>query len=431
MRQNLLRANSELLRYPIREVVEIGKQLEKLGHFSMVWENIGDPVTAGESVPKWIKQIVTDVAASSSAFAYTDSRGDITARQYVLDNFSSEKVCTIDDILFFNGLGEAINKILNNLPKEARVLVPSPTYPSHATAEAMHAGCNFISYQLDPDNNWEPNLEEIENKVRYNEQIVAILVINPNNPTGSVYCRETLEKIVAIAQKYDCFLIFDEIYHHMTFNDVESTLLYEIIGDVPGISMKGISKDVPWPGSRCGWIEVYNSEKDENFQNYIKMLLLAKMLEVCSTTLPQKVLPTIYAHKEFQSLLDQRIHKYEERANEAYDYFSAIPHVRINKPRGVFYLVVELLNLPYSILESKNKAIRLTLDKLEKQTMQEDFQFSYELMGSKGICVVPLSGFGSHLNGFRMTLLQNDDAVFTQTLKQIGLAIAEYYGEQQ
>ena len=205
MRQNLLRANSELLRYPIREVVEIGKQLEKLGHFSMIWENIGDPITAGESVPQWIKQIVTDVAASSSTFAYTDSRGDITARQYVLDHFSSEKVCTIDDILFFNGLGEAINKILNNLPKEARVLVPSPTYPSHATAEAMHAGCNFISYQLDPNSNWEPNIEEIENKVRYNEQIVAILVINPNNPTGSVYCRKTLEKIVAIAKKYHCF----------------------------------------------------------------------------------------------------------------------------------------------------------------------------------------------------------------------------------
>lgn len=430
MRQNLLRANSELLRYPIREVVEIGKQLEKLGHFSMIWENIGDPITAGESVPQWIKQIVTDVAASSSTFAYTDSRGDITARQYVLDHFSSEKVCTIDDILFFNGLGEAINKILNNLPKEARVLVPSPTYPSHATAEAMHAGCNFISYQLDPNSNWEPNIEEIENKVRYNEQIVAILVINPNNPTGSVYCRKTLEKIVAIAKKYDCFLIFDEIYHHMTFSDVESTLLYEIIGDVPGISMKGISKDVPWPGSRCGWLEVYNSEKDENFQNYIKMLLLAKMLEVCSTTLPQKVLPTIYAHSEFQPLLDERIRKYEKRADEAYAYFSTIPHVRINKPRGVFYLVVELLDLPYSRLESKNKAIRLILDQLEKEVMQEDFQFSYELMGSKGICVVPLSGFGSHLNGFRMTLLQNDDAVFTQILKQIGLAIAEYYGEQ-
>lgn len=430
MRQNLLRANSDLLRYPIREVVEIGKRLEKLGHFSMIWENIGDPITAGESIPEWIKNIVNDTAASSAAFAYTDSRGDIKAREYVLQNFSSEKVCTIDDILFFNGLGEAINKILNNLPKETRVLVPSPTYPSHATAEAMHAGCNFISYQLDPENNWEPDLEEIENKVRYNEQIVAILVINPNNPTGSVYRRETLEKIVAIAKKYDCFLIFDEIYHHMTFSGVENTLLYEIIGDVPGISMKGISKDVPWPGSRCGWIEVYNSEKDDNFRDYIKMLLLAKMLEVCSTTFPQKILPSIYAHPEFDGLLQQRIQKYERRAEEAYAFFSKIPHVRINKPKGVFYLVVELLDLPHAKLESKTKAIRLLLDDLEQQPLKQDFQFAYELMGSEGVCVVPLSGFGSHLNGFRMTLLQNDDAIFTKTLHKIGRGISNYYGDQ-
>ena len=435
MRQNLLRADSTLLRYPIREVVEIGKQLEKLGHFSMTWENIGDPVTAGEVIPEWMKDIINNVATRCDTFAYTDSRGDIAARKYVLEHFSSEKVCTLDDILFFNGLGEAINKILNNLPKEARVLVPSPTYPSHATAEAIHAGCNFISYQLDPENNWEPDLHEIENKVHYNEQIVAILVINPNNPTGSVYHRETLEKIVAIAKKYDCFLIFDEIYHHMIFDDVKNTLLYEIIGDVPGISMKGISKDVPWPGSRCGWIEVYNSEADKNFKNYINMLLLAKMLEVCSTTLPQKVLPSVYQHKEFKPLLKSRIDKYQARAEEAYHFFKKIPQVRINKPRGVFYLVIELLQLPYAQLEAKNKAIRLYLNDLEetalqKNMLQEDFQFAYELMGSQGICVVPLSGFGSHLNGFRMTLLQNDAAVFTQTLHKIAVAIRAYYGDK-
>jgi aspartate/methionine/tyrosine aminotransferase len=215
---------------------------------------------------------------------------------------------------------------------------------------------------------------------------------------------------------------------NMIFDEVENTLLYEIIGDVPGISMKGISKDVPWPGSRCGWIEIYNSEHDQNFRDYINMLLLAKMLEVCSTTLPQKVLPRIYAHQEFDTLLKQRIHKYQQRADEAYQFFQNIPQVRINKPRGVFYLVIELLDLPYAKLEAKNKAIRLYLDKLEQDTLQEDFQFAYELMGNQGICVVPLSGFGSHLNGFRMTLLQNDNVLFTQTLNNIAQAIHEYYG---
>lgn len=427
MRQNLLRADSGLLSYPIREVVEIGKEIEKLGKFSMIWENIGDPVTAGEEIPEWMTTIVRDVAASSDAFAYTDSRGDVVARQYVLDHFSSHKVCTIDDILFFNGLGEAINKIMNYLPKEARVLVPSPTYPSHATAESMHAGCSYISYALDPTNNWEPDLDEIRNKVRYNDHIVAILVINPNNPTGSVYTRETLEAIVQIAKEHDCFLIFDEIYHHMTFNGVDNTLLYEIIGDVPGISMKGISKDIPWPGSRCGWIEVYNAEKDDNFAAYIKVILLSKMLEVCSTTFPQKVLPLLYEHNEFKGLLQSRISKYTKRANEAFAFFKQIPYIHINKPKGIFYLVVELPNLPRTTLDAKNKATRLYINQLEEQPLVADFQFSYELMGSEGVCVVPLTGFGSTVTGFRMTLLQEDDAVFTETLEKIGRAINAYY----
>ncbi len=393
----------------------------------MIWENIGDPVAAGEVIPDWMKEILRKEVANTAGYGYTDSRGDIEARRYVLENFSSQKVCTINDILFFNGLGEAINKILNNLPKEARVLVPSPTYPSHATAEAMHAGCHFISYSLDPENNWEPDVEEIENHVRYNEQIVAILVINPNNPTGSVYQRETLEKIVAIAKKYDCFLIFDEIYHHMTFPGVKTTLLYEIIGDVPGISMKGISKDIPWPGSRCGWIEVYNAEKDKAFYDYIRIILLAKMLEVCSTALPQKILPAIYEHEKYPAMLAARIEKYKQRADEAEAFFKEVSHVRMNKPQGVFYLVVELQDLPHARLESMNKDIRLELDRLEQKTLAADFQFAYELMGAEGVCVVPLTGFGSQLTGFRMTLLQEDDAVFSETLQRIGRAIHDYY----
>lgn len=427
MRQNLLRADSALLRYPIREVVTIGKQLEKLGNFSMIWENIGDPVSAGENVPDWMHEVVQNQVSTNQSFAYTETKGAITAREYVLEHFSSKKKCTVDDILFFNGLGEAINKVMNNLPKETRVLMPSPTYPSHATAESMHAGCSFISYSLDPNNDWEPDIEEIENKVRYNDHVVAILVINPNNPTGSVYKRETLEKIVAIAKKYDCFLIFDEIYHHMTFDGVQTTLLHEIIGDVPGISMKGISKDVPWPGSRCGWIEVYNAEKDDNFKGFIEIILLTKMLEVCSTTLPQIVLPHLYQHPEYKTYLKSRIEKYQRRADEAYDFFASIPQVRVNKPKGVFYLVVELLNLPLRKLDSVNKKVRLHLDKLETSDTPPDFQFSYELMGAEGICVVPLTGFGASITGFRMTLLQENDAIFSDTLARIARGIKAYY----
>lgn len=429
MRQNLLRADSTLLSYPIREVVTIGKEIEILGEFDMVWENIGDPVAAGEAMPQWMKDIVQEHTEKDSSFAYTDSRGFHPAREYVLKHFSDEKNCTTNDIIFFNGLGEAINKVINNLPREVRVLMPSPTYPSHATAESMHAGCSFISYGLDPANNWEPDLVELENKVKYNDHVVGILVINPNNPTGSVYKRETLEKIVQIAKDNDCFVIFDEIYHHMIFEGVENTLLHEIIGDVPGISMKGISKDIPWPGSRCGWIEVYNAEKDQNFSDFIRMITLAKMLEVCSATLPQVVLPHLYSHPKYEAYLQKRITKYAARAEEATAFFQKIPQVRVNKPKGVFYYVIELLNLPESMLPSKNKAIRLKLNELYQQPVPRDFRFCYELMGAEGVCTVPLTGFGSTINGFRMTLLQPDDTLFSETLERIGRAIKNYYSE--
>lgn len=430
MRRNLLRADSTLLNYPIREVVTIGKEIEKLNNHKMIWENIGDPVAAGEPIPDWLKKIVCEHAASCEAFAYTDTRGYRPTREFVLQRFSNPEICTVDDILFFNGLGEAINKVINNLPREARMLVPSPTYPSHATAEAMHAGCSFLSYDLDPANNWEPDLQEIENKVKYNDHVVAILVINPNNPTGRVFKRETLEGIVDIARRHDCFLVFDEIYHTMVFDNIPNVLLHEIIGDVPGISMKGISKDIPWPGSRCGWIEVYNADKDKSFRDFINMVLLAKMLEVCSTTLPQMILPHIYQAPEFEGHIKARLAKYQRRAEEAVTFFEQIPHVRVTMPNGVFYLVVELLDLPHSKLTPKTKGARLYIDNLLSQReVAADFRFVYEMMAAEGVCAVPLSGFGSDLHGFRMTLLQNDDALFTETLERIGRAIHDYYAD--
>ena len=130
-------------------------------------------------------------------------------------------------------------------------------------------------------------------------------------------------------------------------------------------------------------------------------------------------------------LFEGRIRKYEERANEACEFFSHIPHVRVNKPKGVFYLVVELLDLPRKTLDSVNKQVRLFLDDLEQTpdnlSKNTDFQFAYELMGSEGVCVVPLTGFSSEVNGFRMTLLQENDEIFTKTLQKIGRAITEYY----
>lgn len=115
------------------------------------------------------------------------------------------------------------------------------------------------------------------------------------------------------------FVIFDEIYEQLIFDRHEKVILADIIGEVPGISMKGMSKDVPWPGGRCGWIEVYNKSKDQNFSDYIDSVYASKMLEVCSTTLPQYVLPKIYSDARFTPYIQDRIEKYKKRAKQMND----------------------------------------------------------------------------------------------------------------
>ena len=329
----------------------------------------------------------------------------------------------MEDIIFFNGLGEAINKIFSNLPSTARVIGPNPTYPSHATAEAMHHGGHHLTYALKLDDGGRIDVGDLERKVRENDHIVGILVINPNNPLGVVHPREDLEAVVRIAREYDCFLVFDEIYHDLAFDPSKVVRLAEIIGDVPGISMKGMSKDIPWPGSRCGWIEVYNAARDANFRGYVHTIVVSKMLEVCSTTLPQVVFPKLVTHPEFRRFLGQRLAKYRARAETALAIFEGCPVIRPIRPDGVFYLAATFdterfpRNRP---LAARSPEVRSYLDGLPAATrLRRDKLFAYELMGAEGVCVVPLSGFSSPHDGFRMTLLEEDPARFEEACRRI------------
>ena len=144
-------------------------------------------------------------------------------------------------------------------------------------------------------------------KVQYNPNIVGILLINPDNPTGVVYPKEILEKIVAIARTYELFLVADEIYLNITYNGAKAHALAEVIGKVPGISMKGISKELPWPGARCGWMEFYNRDQSEDFDRYCATLENAKMIEVCSTKLPQLAIPRIMSDARYANYREKKL----------------------------------------------------------------------------------------------------------------------------
>ncbi len=422
MRKNLIKQGDEHLRYEIREIVEIANEIVKLG-VPMIWENIGDPVAKGERIPDWMKSVVQEAVKEDRVYAYSPTKGDLAARRFVIDHFSDARICSEEDVIFFNGLGDAINKLFSTLPASARVIGPNPTYPSHATAEAIHHGGTHITYELDLKNGGRINLVDLEDKVKDNPDIVGILVINPNNPLGVVHPREDLVEVVRIARENDCFLLFDEIYQHLVFDAKKIVKLSEIVGDIPAISMKGVSKEIPWPGSRCGWIEIYNGDKDENFRGYLHTIVVSKMLEVCSTTLPQVVFPSIVTHQEFPAFMKSRLAKYKARLETALSIFDGCDVLQPVVPDGVFYLTVTVNTEKFpntGKLTSRNDAVRDYLDVLEDKTqLRTDKLFAYELLGAEGVCVVPLSGFSSPVDGFRMTLLEENDVLFEETCRRI------------
>lgn len=154
--------------------------------------------------------------------------------------------------------------------------------------------CWFSTYYLSAwsKNHWYPDIADLRQQIVAHPEISGILIINPDNPTGMVYSQDVIREIVEIAKEYDLFLISDEIYSNLSYGGVEHRKLASVIWNVPGIAMRGISKEFPWPGSRCGWIEFYNRDSDDSFARYAQTIIAAKMLEVCSTTLPQRLFPS-------------------------------------------------------------------------------------------------------------------------------------------
>jgi aspartate/methionine/tyrosine aminotransferase len=429
MRNNIVSLGADELKYEIREIVAVAKEFAKLG-LEINWENIGDPVQKGEKLPDWIKDIITATMKEDLTYAYSPTKGLDATREFLARNANKNGGVRItkEDIIFFNGLGDAISKVYGQLRKEYRVIGPSPAYSTHSSAEASHAGSEYVSYRLDPNNHWYPDLNDLRMKVKYNPSISGILVINPDNPTGAVYPREVLLEIVSIAREYDLFVVCDEIYINLTYNGKKAVPLADVINGVCGISMKGISKELPWPGARCGWIEVYNADKDPVFAKYIKSIVDDKMLEVCSTTLPQRVIPSIMGDHRYEGHIAHRNAVYEKRSGIAYNLLKDVKGIIVNQTNGAFYMTVMFRpnvltpNQKLAIVDSeaKNKVEQLVKD------VALDKRFVYYLLGATGICVVPLTGFNCDLQGFRVTLLESDDAKFEWIFKTLREKISEY-----
>jgi len=430
MRRNIVHPGASELTYEIRGITELAHEIHRISGQPIFWENIGDPVQKGEIVPDWIKDIVVDKVRDNASFAYCPTRGVKSTREFLAAtvNQRGKVQITEDDILFFNGLGDGIHKVYTMLAPQARVIGPSPSYSTHSSAEAAHAGSNPIVYHLKHDDNWMPDLDELRNKVKYNENIAGVMIINPDNPTGAVYPPSVIKEMVAIAREFNLFIVADEIYQNLVYDGQDYLPVSDLVEDVPTISLKGISKEVPWPGARCGWMEVYNQDQNPMFARYIRSIVDAKMLEVCSTTLPQMIIPSVYGHPNYAAYGKARRTFFAKRAHRATEILGACNGVVVNEPRGAFYL---------SVVFNQELSDRMNL-RIEDRKMAEflhqrcppgisiDRKFCYQLLGQKQICVVPLSGFVCDLPGFRVTLLERDDAKFEKVFASIAESVNEF-----
>lgn len=379
-----------------------------------------------------MKAIISQSVLEDRTFGYSHSKGLLSTREFLAarNNKLGGVQIEAEDITFFNGLGDAIAKLYQYLLPTARVIGPSPAYSTHSSAEAAHANTHPITYKLDPENQWLPDLDDMYLKVKYNSGIVGILVINPDNPTGMVYPREILERIVEIAEEFDLFLVFDEIYMNLVHQDMGTASMAEVIKEVPGISLKGISKEIPWPGARCGWAEYYNRKWNKEFERLCQTLDNAKMIEVSSTTLPQAIIPKVMGDTRYQVFLDDTNQAISRRGDLLEKSFRDIPHIFFNKTKAAFYSTIifkaDSLNNQQTLKIENEEHRDLVEQWVKGPGVSLDQRFVYYLLAAKGVCVVPVSSFCSDLLGFRITLLEEDEEKLRTILNLVKEGILEY-----
>jgi aspartate/methionine/tyrosine aminotransferase len=193
--------------------------------------------------------------------------------------------------------------------------------------------------------------------------------------------------------------------------------------------MKGISKELPWPGARCGWVEYYNRDKDSDFARFCNAIDNAKMIEVCSTKLPQLALTKIFSDPRFKIYRDETNNNIGTRSRLISKILSEVPEVTFNETNGAFYNTIIFRSgilKQHQKLKIENAKLRDLVEKWVDDDIPLDKRFVYYLLAAKGICVVPISSFCSELHGFRVTLLEEDEEALIQIFKSIREGIMEY-----
>ncbi|MDR0503682.1 MAG: pyridoxal phosphate-dependent aminotransferase [Treponema sp.] len=326
-------AKLENVCYEIRgPVLKEAKRLEEEG-YKVIKLNVGSPASFGLNTPD---EIVRDMIVNlPNAQPYGDSRGLFAARKAVMHDFQSKGVMdvVIDDIFIGNGVSELIMMSMQGLLDSGdEVLIPMPDYPLWTAAVTL-AGGKAVHYLCDEASDWNPDLEDMRSKV--SPKTKAIVVINPNNPTGAVYERGTLEGIAQIARENDLIVYADEIYGRITYDGAEYIPFSTIAPDLLTISFDGLSKAWRAAGFRAGWMVLSGNKK--NASGYVEGLDMLANMRLCPNMPSQMGIQT--ALGGYQSVKDLLLPggRLRDQRDIAFNMVNEIPGLSAVKPKGALY----------------------------------------------------------------------------------------------
>jgi alanine-synthesizing transaminase len=355
--------------YDIRgPVLAAAKKMEEEGH-RVIKLNIGNPLPFGFEAPE---EIVVDVIRNMrDASGYTDSLGLFAPRKAIM-HYCQEKGIrgvTVEDIFLGNGVSELIVMAMQGLLNNGdQVLIPAPDYPLWTAAVSLSGGMP-VHYLCDEAAEWYPDLDDIRSKVTSNTK--AIVVINPNNPTGALYPKEILEGILQIARENDLIVFADEIYDKVLYDGNQHISLASLADDVLCITMNGLSKNYRACGYRAGWMVVSGDKRQA--RDYIEGLNMLASMRLCANVPGQMAIQTaLGGYQSINDLVGPHGRLTRQR-DLAWKMLTEIPGVSCVKPKGALYLFPKLDPKMYPI--------------------KDDEQFMLELLKEEKVLLVQGTGF--------------------------------------
>ena len=365
--------------------------------------NTGNPASFGFTLPDSVRTALMEHV--DEAVPYCDVRGMEEARAAILRYHRSRGLrdITMEDIFICNGVSEAVTMLMTALVGDGdEILVPAPCYSLWSNNVFIGGGVP-VFYRCDPDNGWNPDLSDMEKKIT--SRTKAILVINPNNPTGAVYSREVLLSIGALARKHGLVLLADEIYDRLVMDGLPMNSLAALMPDVPCVTFNGLSKSHIICGFRCGWM-VFSGPPKALAEIKDGVTQLAAM-RLCGNALTQLVIPAALADSaSTEAMLLPGGRLYEQRAATVAG-LSKIPGVHFLSNRACFYIFPGIDTRMYDFASDQDFALRFLHEKKilvipgRGFDWHEDLRFRIVMLPEPEVLAKAMADLGEFLDGHR------------------------------